>query len=215
VSATKVRGRTPAQSPVAQPLPPVAQPLPPAERLPAEPALKVGVAIGIPEPWGSQLNQSRAATGDPLAPFVPAHVTLLGPTDVDAEALPSIERHLSDVATGHRPYVVRLRGTGTFRPVTEVVFVAVASGISQCEQLACAVRSGPLERELHFPYHPHVTVAHDIPTEALDTVFEELAGFTARFVVDRFTLYVHGADRRWRPVRDFPLGPDGSASRAS
>ncbi|MEN3310514.1 MAG: hypothetical protein V7603_6716 [Micromonosporaceae bacterium] len=175
--------------------------------------MKVGVAIGIPEPWGSQLDKSRAATGDPLAPFVPAHVTLLGPTDVDPDALPAIERHLAGVANGQRPYVVRLRGTGTFRPVTEVVFVAVASGISRCEQLAGAVRSGPLERELHFPYHPHVTVAHDIPTEALDAVFEELAGFSARFVVDHFTLYVHGADGRWRPVRDFPLGPDGSGDR--
>jgi 2'-5' RNA ligase len=175
--------------------------------------LRVGVAIGIPEPWGSQLDQSRAATGDPLAPFVPAHVTLLGPTDVAEGTLPAIEEHLADVACGHRPYVVRLRGTGTFRPVTEVVFVAVASGISQCEQLASAVRAGPLDRELHFPYHPHVTVAHDIPTQAMDAVFEELAGFTARFRVDHFTLYVHGADGRWRPVRDFPLGPDGAVPR--
>ncbi len=192
---------------------PAVQPLPPVQSVPKGATVRVGVAIGIPEPWASQLNESRAATGDPLAPFVPAHVTLLGPTDVDADALPSIERHLAEVAAGHQPYVVRLRGTGTFRPITEVVFVAVASGISQCEQLASAVRAGPLERELHFPYHPHVTVAHDIPTEAMDAVFEELAGFSARFVVDHFTLYVHGADGRWRPVRDFPLGLDGSGTR--
>ncbi len=186
---------------------------PPAARTPRA-AVKVGVAIGIPEPWGSQLDRSRAATGDPLAPFVPAHVTLLGPTEVAAEALPSIERHLEQVAGEHQPYTVGLRGTGTFRPITEVVFVAVASGISQCEQLASAVRSGPLDRELHFPYHPHVTVAHDIPTEALDAVFEELADFTAQFPVNHFTLHVHGADGRWRPLRDFPLGPGGAPGRA-
>ena len=168
--------------------------------------VRVGVATGIPEPWGSVLDEARAAAGDPLAPFIPSHVTLLGPTDVRSDSLPAIEKHLAGVADRHSGFPVRLRGTGTFRPVTEVVFVAVAAGISEFERLAAAVRVGPLSRELHFPYHPHVTVAHDIATEALDRVFEELADFSARFEVDHFTLYVHGDDGHWRPRRAFPLG---------
>jgi 2'-5' RNA ligase len=169
-------------------------------------AIRVGVAIGIPQPWGGELDEARAAAGDPMAPFIPSHVTLLGPTDVPAATLPAIETHLSGVASEHSPFDVQLRGTGTFRPVTEVVFVAVAAGISEFELLAGAVRDGPLHRELHFPYHPHVTVAHDIDSAALDRVFEDLAGFSARFKVDHFTLYVHGADGHWRPYRHFPLG---------
>jgi 2'-5' RNA ligase len=169
--------------------------------------LRVGVAIGIPEPWGTQLDAARAAAGDPMAEFIPSHVTLLGPTDVLSSAVGEIQDHLSGVAPRFGPFPVQLRGTGTFRPLTQVVFVAVAAGISEFERLAAAVRAGPLERELHFPYHPHVTVAHDIDSEALDKVFEDLADFSARFAVDHFTLYVHGADGRWRPVRDFPLGP--------
>jgi 2'-5' RNA ligase len=167
--------------------------------------LRIGVAVGVPEPWGSQLDQARKEAGDPLAALIPSHVTLLGPTDIDPAALPAIEAHLASVAACRSPFPVRLRGTGTFRPVTEVVFVAVAAGISEFELLADAVRDGPLERELHFPYHPHVTVAHDIPTPALDAVFDRLADFSAAFEVDRFTLYVHGDDGHWRPVRDFPL----------
>ena len=174
--------------------------------MPEVDALRVGVAVGIPEPWGGMLDEARAAAGDPMAEFIPSHVTLLGPTDVPSPALPLIEDHLSNVAPRFSPFPVQLRGTGTFRPLTQVVFVAVAAGISEFEQLAAAVRAGPLQRELHFPYHPHVTVAHDISTEALDKVFEELADFSARFPVDHFTLYVHGADGRWRPVRDFALG---------
>ena len=168
--------------------------------------VRVGVATGIPEPFGSTLDQARAGAGDPLAEFIPSHVTLLGPTDVPVSSLSSIEDHLSSVAPRFGPFSVRLRGTGTFRPVTEVVFVAVAAGISEFEQLAAAVRAGPLARELHFPYHPHVTVAHDIATEALDKVFEDLADFSAQFEVDQFTLYVHGPDGRWRPRRAYPLG---------
>lgn len=173
--------------------------------------LRVGVATGIPEPWGSVLDQARTAAGDPMAAFIPSHVTILGPLDVPLSALSSIEDHLASVAPRFGPFPVRLRGTGTFRPVTEVVFVAVAAGIAEFEQLALAVRDGPLERELHFPYHPHVTVAHDIATEALDQVFDDLADFSAQFEVSHFTLYVHAADGHWRPIRDFPLSVPASA----
>lgn len=168
----------------------------------------IGVAVGIPEPWGSQLDGHRAAAGDPMAVFVPAHLTLLGPTVVDASpgSAAKIDSHLTGVAASHRPFHVHLRGTGTFRPVTQVVFVAVAAGISECERLAGAIRSGPLARELRFPYHPHVTVAQDVPEPALDGVFDDLAGFEARFPIDAFTLYEHGTDGHWHPQRRYDLG---------
>jgi 2'-5' RNA ligase len=165
----------------------------------------VGVAISIPPPWAEVLDAVRASSGDPLAAFIPAHLTVLGPTEIDAERIEDVEALLARVSAEHTAFEIHLRGTGTFRPVTEVVFVAVAAGISECERLAADIRTGPLERELHYPYHPHVTVAHDVPTEALDRVYAELGGFEARFVADHFTLYVHGADGRWRPLRDFRL----------
>ena len=165
----------------------------------------IGVAISIPEPAATIIDEARSSSGDPLASFIPAHITLLGPTEIDASLFAAVHHHLGVVAARHAPYPVHLRGTGTFRPLTEVVFVAVAAGISECERLASAIRSGPLDREMHFPYHPHVTIAHDVPTEALDRVYAEMSGFDTRFEVDHFTFYVHGSDGRWRPLRDFPL----------
>lgn len=165
----------------------------------------IGVAIGIPEPWGSQLDSHRKAAGDPLAAVVPAHLTLLGPTDVDADA-DAVEGHLQAAAAAHRPFQLHLRGTGTFRPVTQVVFVAVAAGTTDCEQLASAVRSGPLACPLSYPYHPHVTVAQDVPELALDAAYHRLATFEARFPVNGFTLYEHIEAGRWQPQRRFPLG---------
>ncbi len=169
------------------------------------PTTTIGVAMSIPAPWAKVLNDARERSGDPLAASIPAHVTLLGPTEIDPARFDDVCAHLATVAAAHQPYPIHLRGTGTFRPLTEVVFVAVAAGISECERLASSVRSGPLARELHFPYHPHVTVAHDVPTDALDRVYDELAGFDAQIMADRFTFYVHGADG-WQPKRDFPLG---------
>lgn len=177
--------------------------------------VRIGVAFDIPEPWGSELTRRRVRAGDRQATFVPAHLTLLGPTEVDATALPAIEGHLAGVAAQHAPYLLHLRGTGTFRPVTEVVFVAVAAGISECERLASAIGAAePLQRPARYPYHPHVTVAQDVPAEALDEVYEDLAGFSARIRVDRFTLFEHRGDGRWKPRRDFLLvGPLAPSSR--
>jgi 2'-5' RNA ligase len=167
---------------------------------------RIGVAIDIPQPWGSLLTRRRAEAGDPQAAYVPAHLTLLGPTEIEASLLPDIELHLAAVAAAQPPYSLHLRGTGTFRPVTEVVFVAVAAGISETELLAAAIRTFPqLHRETRFPYHPHVTVAQDVPAEALDAVFEDLAGFDARFEVDGFTLFSHTGEERWQPRRDYRL----------
>jgi 2'-5' RNA ligase len=170
----------------------------------------IGVAMGIPAPYADVLDGARTRSGDPLAEFIPAHITLLGPTEISPTQFDEVYAHLARVAASHDPYSIHLRGTGTFRPLTEVVFVAVAAGISECERLAAAVRSGPLTRDLHFPYHPHVTIAHDVPTAALDRVYDELAGFDARIDVDHFTFYVHGSDGRWRPKRDFRLGTVGT-----
>jgi 2'-5' RNA ligase len=172
----------------------------------------IGVAVAIPEPYGDELRLARLRCGDPLATAIPTHVTLLPPTDVDASAAEAIDDHLTKVAHDTSAFSMLLRGTGTFRPVSPVVFVQVAAGLVECERLAAQVRSGPLAgRELDFPYHPHVTIAHDTPEASLDLAFEELADYEASFDVDGFSLYRHGADGVWRPVRayTFPAGaPD-------
>ncbi len=166
----------------------------------------IGVALTIPEPWGAELQDYRASIGDATATQIPTHVTLVPPMAVEDDALGVVEAHLAGAATEVEPFRMRLRGTGTFRPVSPVVFVTVAEGISQCEALADAVRRGPLETDLLFPYHPHVTVAHHLGDDVLDQAFEELAAFECFFDLDRFHLYVHDVERGWQATRQFPLG---------
>jgi 2'-5' RNA ligase len=168
----------------------------------------IGVAIAIPEPWATQLNNARLKSGDPLAANVPAHITLLPPTELTDGRGP-VDAHLAEAASRHRPFELHLKGTGTFRPITDVVFVAVAMGIAECEQLEVDIRRGPLDRGLRFPYHPHVTIAHDVPADALDGAYDGLQDFDARFTVRGFTLFEHGSDGRWRPEREFPFGGVG------
>jgi 2'-5' RNA ligase len=165
----------------------------------------LGIVVPIPEPWAQLLVDWRSKVGDPQASLVPPHVTLLPPTEVAVADRAAISAHLAEVARCHPPFEMHLSGTGTFAPVSDVVFIAVAKGIGNCELLATDVRRGPLTRTLSFPYHPHVTVAHDIPAEGLDTAYEGLADFDARFRVSGFTAFEQGEGGVWLPRRDFPL----------
>jgi 2'-5' RNA ligase len=172
----------------------------------------IGVAVAIPEPWATELQDYRTSVGDSTATMIPTHITLVPPTEIDEGAMADVEAHLADVAGRVRAFAIHLRGTGTFRPVSPVVFVTVAEGISQCEQLAAAVRRGPLAMDLQFPYHPHVTIAHHLPDDVLDRAFAELASFESVFHAEEFHLYVHDEETGWKPTRDFPLQPGPAVS---
>jgi 2'-5' RNA ligase len=128
------------------------------------------------------------------------------PFDVQPDDLPKIEEHLLEASALHHVFGIHLRGTGTFRPVSPVVFVSLAAGISACEELAFSVRRGPLAVDPRFPYHPHVTVAQDIDDAALDSAYDGLAGFVARFEVTSFVLFSRGDDMRWTWHGEFALG---------
>ncbi len=175
----------------------------------------IGVAIPLPEPYAEELQGWRRDVGDPLACAIPSHITLLPPTDVASDDLAVVDKHLTAVAAASEPFHVHLRGTATFRPVSPVVFVALSQGISACEQLSKAVRTGPLPAELSFPYHPHVTIAHHLPDEAMDRAFVGLGGFEAGFDVTAFSLYEHGLDEVWRPQRSFALGSGEAQARSA
>jgi 2'-5' RNA ligase len=168
--------------------------------------LRVGVVISVPTPWREVLAGWRERVGDAESARIPPHVTLLPPTEVPPGALPAIDAHLDAIAAAHPPFDIHLSGTGTFRPVSDVVFVVVRAGIAQCEQLERGVRSGPLHRENRFPYHPHVTVAHDIPHEGLDEAYEGLQAFDARFRVAGFTVFQQESGGVWVVRKDFALG---------
>lgn len=164
-----------------------------------------GVAVTVPEPWGTTLQAAREEAGDPMAAAIPPHVTLLPPTAVEPDVMDAFVAHLEQVCGRARPFEMVLSGTGTFRPVSPVVFVQVSRGIVECERLEAAVRSGPVQRHLDFPYHPHVTIAHHLGDAALDGAFDGLAGFRARFEVASVELYHHDPDGVWRVVRSFPF----------
>jgi 2'-5' RNA ligase len=173
----------------------------------------LGVSIAVPEPHATVLTNWRRRSGDPQAEHVWPHVTLLPPTPIAVSELAVVETHLREAGAQVSPFPMHLFGTGTFRPVSPVVFIQVARGLADCELLEKAIRSGPLERDLDFPYHPHVTVAQEIGAAALDEAYEGLADYVARFAVEHFVLFTRDGDGRWTWRSEFPLG--GAAGPAA
>lgn len=163
----------------------------------------IGVAIALPEPHASELAQWRASTGDPLAQQVPTHITLLPPVEVSQEHLPQVVTHLQQVQAD--PFRIELHGTGSFRPISPVVFIALSEGIGGCELLQQQIHAGPLDIPLAFPFHPHVTVGQAVPETELDRVFHELAAYEAGFEVSCFTLYLQDDTGSWQILHEFSL----------
>ena len=117
-----------------------------------------------------------------------------------------MEEHLRKVAAVAHPFAMHLAGTGTFRPTTPVVFVQVARGVGDCEELESAIRRGPLARDLEYPYHPHVTVAHELDDTGAGRAYDGLGDFVARFPVDAIVLFSRDDTHRWHWRAEFALG---------
>lgn len=175
------------------------------------PGMSVGVILGFPPEIATELQQWRASFGDPMADVIPAHITLVTTTFTDDwDATLS---HVRKVASNQEPFTISIAGTGSFRPVSPVVFLNVEDGFGACVELHEKLQTGPLERELPFAYHPHVTVAHDVAPESLDEAETVLKNYRATFPVVSMGLYEHDANGIWQLREELDFGIENDARR--
>lgn len=172
----------------------------------ADDPLCVGVILGFPPEIAAELQRWRASFGDPMAHVIPAHITLV--TTTPARDWEATTRHVRRIAGNQAPFTVTISGTGSFRPVSPVVFLKVEDGFGECVSLHEQLQSGPLERDLPFPYHPHVTVAHDVAPENLDEAESVLKDYSATFPVVSMGLYEHDSNGIWQLREEFDFGGD-------
>ncbi|MCY0904881.1 2'-5' RNA ligase family protein [Arthrobacter sp. H14-L1] len=164
----------------------------------------VGIIVALPEPLSAEITAYRRSFGDSLAASIPAHITLVTTTPIGDWA--ETVRHVRHVAARQLPFRVSVSGTGSFRPVSEVVYLQLQSGFDECVQLHEKLQSGPLARALAFDFHPHLTVAHDISTAGLDEAARTLADFEATFPVTGMGLYVHDDSGVWLLKEELNFG---------
>lgn len=166
----------------------------------------VGVILGFPPDIAAELQQWRASFGDPLAGVVPAHITLV--TTTPTHDWGATLAHVRDVARRQSPFMVTIAGTGSFRPVSPVVFIKVEDGFDECVELHEKLQQGPLQRDLPFAFHPHVTIAHDVSPESLDEAETVLKSYKATFPVVSMGLYEHDAEGIWQLREELDFGTE-------
>lgn len=186
---------------------------PPGDGQTRSEGISIGVILRFPPDIAAELQRWRASFGDPMADVIPAHITLVTTTMTqDWEATRS---HVREVARRQDPFTVTIAGTGSFRPVSPVVFLNVEDGFGNCVNLHQQLQTGPLECELPFAYHPHVTIAHDVAPESLDEAETVLEDYRATFPVASMGLYEHDDNGIWqlREELDFGTEPDDDRGR--
>jgi 8-oxo-dGTP pyrophosphatase MutT (NUDIX family)/2'-5' RNA ligase len=166
---------------------------------------RLGVVARVPEPVGIHIQAWRRALGDPAAGRIGPHMTLVPPQAVDDRDLDRAVALAERAAGAAVPFVVELAGAATFLPGSPVAYLVVREGGPALETLEAALLEPPLERRTH-PFHPHVTVAQDLPPDRIEAAAAELGGFRAAFPVRDLVLMREERDRTWRPLATMPVG---------
>jgi len=146
------------------------------------------VALEVPEPLAKRIQQARGCFLDEDA-HLPPHITLVPPLALELADLPAVKVHLAGAVRPHQPFRVHLRSTGTFRPVSPTVFLALTDGAAGCAALEADLRTGPLACQLDFEFHPHVTLAHQVEEATLNRAQTALAAFDETFLASEVDLW--------------------------
>jgi 8-oxo-dGTP pyrophosphatase MutT (NUDIX family)/2'-5' RNA ligase len=163
------------------------------------------VVVPLPEPVGTYVQAWRRALCEPTRERIVPHVTLAPPQSVPEEQVPAAVALVDRAAAAGVPGVVTLQGAATFLPDSPVTYLVVAEGGPALAALEGGLRAEPLSRRTH-PFHPHVTVAQELPPADLEAAAADLADFHAAFQLGEIALMVQGGDRAWRPLHTAAVG---------
>ena len=133
-----------------------------ALRIPPQERLNVfALVIYIPDPLGKFLDDLRRILVPGCNPH--AHVSLLPPRPLAVD-WPVASDKVRTVLNGCTPFEVELTGIEIF-PVTDVIYISVGRGATELRQVHHDMNTGPLEFQEPFSYHPHITLAQELPPQ--------------------------------------------------
>jgi 2'-5' RNA ligase len=109
------------------------------------------------------------------------------------------------------PFEIELTGLEIF-PATSVIYLEIGAGASDLRRMHAAMNTGALEFREPFPYHPHVTLAQEIPPQEVPAI-HELArrrwkeyGGGCVFQAERTVFVQNTLDNCWRDLAEYSLG---------
>jgi len=178
-------------------------------RIPAEQRLNIfALVIYIPDPLGLFLDNLRRELVPNCQPH--AHVSVLPPRPLAVE-WQTASRQAEELTGTWPPFEIHLTNVAVF-PVTGVIYIEVGEGGDELRRMHAAMNGTALGFEEPFAYHPHITVAQELPIGQVARVREEA---TARwrdypgkhsFRADCVVLVQNTLSDCWIDLAEYPLG---------
>jgi hypothetical protein len=171
------------------------------------------LVIYLPDPLGSFLDDLRLEIVPGCNPH--AHVSVLPPRPLPVEPEAALAE-ARDIVAGFAPFEIELGGIEKFDS-TDVIYISVDRGAEQLCRIHKSLNRGRLAFDEPFAFHPHVTLAQEIPPDSVASLRDLAAArwraysgprsFRAQTAV--FVRNTHGnlwVDLADGPLRGAPLG---------
>lgn len=163
----------------------------------------------IPGPLGKFLDRLRSdlVSGCNLQ----SHVTILPPRLLDAPES-ELVADLESKANATASFEIRLGPIEVF-PITNVIYISLATGTSDVEDLHGKLTNSRFASMEMYPFHPHVTLAQEIPADKVPEVLEratsawETWSKERSFTVDRLTFVRNENGFGWKTISEHGLQP--------
>ncbi len=161
----------------------------------------------LPDPLGPFLDRLRLELDPGCRPH--AHVTILPPRPYAHEIRTATE-HLTEEGKLFPPFEIQLGDIEIF-PVSNVVYVGLAQGEREVRKLHGILDSGELRYHCPFEFHPHITIAQDIPVGDVQEIAwlarEKWAAYRGprSFLVDSLSFVQNVAPALWLDLARIPL----------
>lgn len=180
-------------------------------QIPAEKQLNVyALVIYIPDPLGRFLDDLRRELVPACNPH--AHVSVLPPRSIGVDWRVAGEE-VRTCANKWAPFDITLGAIERF-PVTNVIYIGLAIGAPELHRMHACMNNGSLESAEPFEYHPHITLAQEIPLDDLEDIHRlaqrRWAEFTGprTFLADRATFVRNTIGNQWMDLSEFSFaGP--------
>lgn len=180
------------------------------------PRSRLGVALLFNAEVTAEIDGLRRALGEPERTRIPPHLTLVPPVNVREEHVDDAIAVLRDAAARTRPLRLALGPPATFLPENPVLYLRIGGDdLGRLGALRDAVFRAPLERQLSWPFVPHVTIADGIEPATIDAAVGVLAAYEREAVVESVHLLEEGDGHRWAPIAEARFDARGVVGRGA
>ena len=161
----------------------------------------------VQAPLGSFLDRLRLRLTPECRPH--AHITILPPRPLCAPE-ERAEAEIRDISARFHSFDVKLGNVERFQ-TTEVIYLQLDCGARELRQLHQSLNTGAMEYDEPYDFHPHITLAQNLPHERVEETLELARQFWAEwkgkvvFAVEELSFVQNTEQNVWLDLTHFRL----------